>query len=65
MNHDGTKQGFALDITGQLAHELPVPVIASGGGGTMHILLMYLKRLTLMQPWRQVSSTLKRYLFRI
>ena len=35
MNHDGTKQGFALDITKQLSEELPVPVIASGGGGTM------------------------------
>lgn len=35
MNHDGTKQGFALDITKQLSSELPVPVIASGGGGTM------------------------------
>ena len=35
MNHDGTKQGFALDITATLASELPVPVIASGGGGTM------------------------------
>lgn len=33
MNHDGTKQGFALDITRQLAENLPVPVIASGGGG--------------------------------
>jgi cyclase len=35
MNHDGTKQGFALDITAALAEILPVPVIASGGGGTM------------------------------
>lgn len=35
MNHDGTKKGFALDITRLLADELPVPVIASGGGGTM------------------------------
>ncbi|NCI51078.1 imidazole glycerol phosphate synthase subunit HisF [Sediminibacterium roseum] len=35
MNNDGTKQGFALDITAALAGELPVPVIASGGGGTM------------------------------
>lgn len=33
MNHDGTKQGFALDITRRLAENLPVPVIASGGGG--------------------------------
>ncbi len=35
MNNDGTRQGFALDITKQLADNLPVPVIASGGGGTM------------------------------
>jgi len=35
MNHDGTKAGFALDITGTLARMLPVPVIASGGGGTL------------------------------
>ncbi len=35
MNHDGTKQGFALDITSVLAATLPVPVIASGGGGKM------------------------------
>jgi imidazole glycerol-phosphate synthase subunit HisF len=35
MNHDGTKSGFALDITKQLSETLPVPVIASGGGGTM------------------------------
>jgi imidazole glycerol-phosphate synthase subunit HisF len=33
MNNDGTKQGFALDITRELAGSLPVPVIASGGGG--------------------------------
>lgn len=33
MNHDGTKQGFALDITRRLSDALPVPVIASGGGG--------------------------------
>ena len=34
MNHDGTKAGFALDITQTLSDTLPVPVIASGGGGT-------------------------------
>lgn len=33
MNNDGTKKGFALDITRLLAEGLPVPVIASGGGG--------------------------------
>jgi len=35
MNNDGTKQGFALDITRTLSTQMPVPVIASGGGGTM------------------------------
>jgi len=35
MNHDGTKAGFAINITKLLAENLPVPVIASGGGGKM------------------------------
>ena len=33
MNNDGTKNGFALDITASLSNSLPVPVIASGGAG--------------------------------
>jgi len=35
MNNDGTKNGFALDITSLLSKSLPVPVIASGGAGSM------------------------------
>ena len=35
MNNDGTKNGFALDITATLSNSLPVPVIASGGAGSM------------------------------
>jgi cyclase len=35
MNNDGTKNGFALDITAQLSSSLSVPVIASGGAGSM------------------------------
>ncbi|MBN2423557.1 MAG: imidazole glycerol phosphate synthase subunit HisF [Calditrichaceae bacterium] len=34
MNHDGTKNGFALDITSALSEKLPIPIIASGGAGT-------------------------------
>jgi cyclase len=34
MDHDGTKNGFALDITRDLAESLPIPVIASGGAGS-------------------------------
>lgn len=35
MNHDGSGKGFALDITDQLASQLSIPVIASGGAGKM------------------------------
>ncbi|HPD25263.1 MAG TPA: imidazole glycerol phosphate synthase subunit HisF [Candidatus Marinimicrobia bacterium] len=35
MDHDGTKKGFALEITRELAENLPIPIIASGGAGTM------------------------------
>lgn len=35
MNNDGTKDGFALDITKQISEAVKVPVIASGGAGSM------------------------------
>lgn len=35
MNNDGTKDGFALDITRQVSEAVNVPVIASGGAGSM------------------------------
>lgn len=35
MNHDGVKQGFACEALAQLADSLSIPVIASGGAGTM------------------------------
>jgi len=35
MNNDGTKNGFAEDITGLFSKKFAVPVIASGGAGTM------------------------------
>ncbi len=35
MNHDGTKAGFALDITSRLSELIDIPIIASGGAGTM------------------------------
>jgi cyclase len=33
MNHDGTKSGFSVDITGKVSDALNIPVIASGGAG--------------------------------
>lgn len=35
MNHDGVKTGFANEALAQLADEVSIPVIASGGAGTM------------------------------
>ena len=33
MNNDGTREGFALDITEKISSQLSIPVIASGGAG--------------------------------
>ena len=35
MDRDGTKQGFNLELTRAIADAVPVPVIASGGVGTL------------------------------
>lgn len=34
MDHDGVKQGFANEALAQLAEEVSIPIIASGGAGT-------------------------------
>jgi len=34
MDSDGTKDGYDLEITRKISEAVPVPVIASGGGGT-------------------------------
>lgn len=33
MNSDGTKEGFAIDITSRIAGSVSIPIIASGGAG--------------------------------
>lgn len=35
MNNDGTKSGFSIDITAEVSSNVNIPVIASGGAGTM------------------------------
>jgi cyclase len=35
MDHDGVRQGYANDALSQMADMLSIPVIASGGAGTM------------------------------
>jgi len=36
MNHDGTKNGYAVEATAALSRSLGIPVIASGGAGKMN-----------------------------
>lgn len=36
MNNDGTKSGFSLEITDQIAQLVSIPVIASGGAGSIN-----------------------------
>lgn len=35
IDHDGMRQGFALELTRSITANVPVPVIASGGAGSM------------------------------
>jgi cyclase len=35
MDRDGTKEGFAIDITAAVSQNVNIPVTASGGAGTM------------------------------
>jgi cyclase len=35
MDHDGTKGGFAVELTRRFSESVGIPIIASGGAGTM------------------------------
>ena len=44
MIHDGTKEGFALDITSEICDALNIPVVASGGAGDIqHFVELFTK----------------------
>jgi len=44
MDHDGTKNGFANDALAKISEELHIPIIASGGAGSMeHYLDVFTK----------------------
>lgn len=44
MNHDGTKNGFALELTDRISRLVNIPVIASGGAGEIfHFRDVFLK----------------------
>ena len=60
MNHDGTKNGFALEITKLLSETLPVPIIASGGAGNMEHFVEVFEKAQRMLHWLQVFFILKK-----
>ena len=44
MNNDGSKDGFALEITNEISKMVSIPVIASGGAGTsQHFIDLFTK----------------------
>ena len=47
MNHDGTKKGFAVELTEQVSNLVNIPVIASGGAGAMEHFKTLFKKSTI------------------
>lgn len=50
IDADGTKEGYELNLTKMIAESVPVPVIASGGGGTPSHLADVLQKERLTLP---------------
>ena len=44
MDRDGTQQGFDCALTKAVAHAVPIPIIASGGAGTLDHLVEIVKQ---------------------
>jgi len=60
MNNDGTKDGFALDITRAVSEAVNVPVVASGGAGTMEHFVDVLLKEKPMQRLQPVFFIIKK-----
>ena len=57
MDGDGTKAGYDLELTRAIAGQVSIPVIASGGAGTMVRLLWAVR----MRRWRLRCFILRRW----
>ena len=57
MDRDGTRDGFDLELTRAVADRVPVPVIASGGVGTLEHLYEGIAEGTPRPCWPRRSST--------
>ena len=63
MNHDGTKKGFALDITCNFPQRFQSPLLHVVAVARWNILLMYLKMEKQMRHWQQAFFILKKLVF--
>ena len=59
MDRDGTKAGFDLALTRAVARAVPIPVIASGGVGTLEHFAEGVIEGEATPYWRQASFTLE------
>ena len=57
MDRDGTKAGYNLELTRAVAEAVSIPVIASGGAGTMAHFCEALTSAKPMRRWRRRCST--------
>ena len=44
MDHDGTRNGYPCDLFAQLSQRLPIPIVASGGAGSVEHIVEVLTR---------------------
>ena len=58
MDCDGQKTGYDLELTRAVSCRVNIPVIASGGAGTMSIFPMRLNWVRQMQYWPLLYSIL-------
>jgi len=56
MDNDGTKKGFANEALNKLSQIVNIPIIASGGAGTMEHFVDAFKKEKQMLHWLQVFS---------
>ena len=59
MDCDGTKAGYDLELTRAVADAVSIPVIASGGAGTLEHFREALAEAARMRRWRRPCSTIR------
>ena len=61
MDCDGTKAGYDIELTRTIAENVSIPVIASGGAGSMEHFMMLLLKEKQMQLWQRHCSIIKKW----